>query len=717
MFKKKIAKSFTFQHDRSDCGVACLSSIIKYHNSEVPLERLRELSGTTTQGTTLLGLYQASTKIGLDAQGLEIESIDQLVTFKEPTILHVTIDERMNHFIVFYCFNPEGNLVIGDPAKGIITLSKPELENIWKSKALLKLSPNQDFAKNQEAVQRKKNWLINLAKPDATILIIILILGIILSGLNISTSIFSQKLIDNVIPEGNSKRLFHSILFLCYLLLLRSGLNYLRGVFLVSQGLEFNKRIVTNFYYTILRLPKLFFDSRKIGDLIARINDTRRIQSVISLIAGNILIDALLVIASLIAVFFYSGVIGTLVALSVPTYAVIVYILNKKILVSQKEVMAGYAATESQYIDSLQGIATIKSESREPLFESINERIYGDFQSKVYTLGKTNISFGLLSDILGVLFIVSVFGIGALLVIQKEIRLGEFVALVGLSGSSIPAVIRVSLANVQLQEAKVAFDRMFEFTELATEDSGSHKVTDQEMLDSIGAHGINLKIENVTFGFPGRSTILRNICLAASSGERVAIIGESGGGKSTLIQILQKFYNPESGRIFINEFPLADISTNDWRQLISVIPQDIKIFNGNLLFNITLSEDKTKFKEAINFCHKTGFEKYFDRLPQGYATMLGEEGLNISGGQRQLIGFARALFSNPRLLLLDESTSALDKTAENFILSLINQRKSNFTVVMVTHRPKLAAFCDKIFLLENGILKESTKDFHISNFD
>ncbi len=704
-----LSKILIRQQDQSDCGVACLSTIVNYHQGQVSLEELRKLSGTSRQGTTLLGLMQAAQQIGFEAEGLEAEGVHNLKELNEPAILHVIIENKLQHYLVFFPqwaddSKSSDHLLLSDPAKGMVKMTVDELDKIWPSKTLLKLSPNEKFVKAKAQQSRKKEWIINLIKDDFQILLISLFLGIIISLLGISTAIFSQKLIDDILPNGNIQKLVLSLVLVTLLLLVRSGLNYLRGMFMLRQGIDFNNRIIQWFYGKLLHLPKSFFDTRKTGDLIARMHDTRRIQSVLSVISGSVIIDVLVIATSLAFVFVYSSLIGCILLGCLPVYAIILFVFHKPIVAAQKETMVGYAMAESNFVDSMQGMADIKLTNRQSFFEQLNAQVYGEFQNRIQRLGKINIRFSLVSEVIGTFFMISIFGVASWLVLSKEMLIGQLVALLSMAGSILPAVNRLVVANIQIQEALVAFDRMFEFTSVEKEkdnpqwsdDSSDHLIK----LDS-------LTLENVSFRFPGRKQILKNISFQATKGELVCLLGESGQGKSTLIQILQKFYEQESGKILIDGIPIGEFGISEWREQLGSVPQEPKIFNGSLLYNITLSDKPEVFKQAVAFCEETGFGKYFSELPQSYLSLVGEEGINLSGGQKQLVALSRALFRNPclsgrqaKLLLLDEPTSAMDKKMEEFVMGLLQKEKHTRITILVTHRSKPAKQCDKIIYLD-----------------
>lgn len=692
MISKHIQKTHTLQLEQSDCGVACLLSIIRFYNGNHFIEKLRELSGTTQQGTTMLGLYQAASELGFMAKGIR-GSLQALKNHEDPVILHVNNKGNAQHYVVCYIFSEQHGFLIGDPAKGLYWLSEKELDCRWISKKCLVLSLNEKFATIKAVEKRKRQFFISLLKDDYKLLSFSVLLGLGIALLGMAMAVFSQKLIDNILPSKDLNKLITGIALVAVLLMVRVMFTALRDYFLIHQSKDFNNRIIDHFYTALLYLPKLFFDTRKIGELVARLNDTQRVQQVISMVASSVIINVLVTIVSLIFLFFYSWQTGLIAFISLPFYFLLLYSFNNRIISAQKEVMQAYAFNESNYITSMQGIATIKNNNRQTVFKKINQIIYGNYQNKTFYLGKINIRLSVFSGLFSVFFLISILLYTSIQVYCQSMQLGELMAVLGIAGSLLPSVASLALIAIPINEAKVAFNRMYEFTSIDKEQVGKEHIAGFE----------SFQIKNLSFRFAGRSQLLQDINLEVNTNECIAIVGESGCGKSTLGQIIQKFYPFENGTVIINNNNhLKDLNTENWRNIIGVIPQDITVFNGNIVDNVLLGKEDNPEK-IVKFCKDYGFEKFILELPQGYTTVLGEEGLNLSGGQKQLLALMRVLYKRPQLLLLDEFTSAMDRKTEEFVLDLLKKIKKDMSIIFISHRLySLKHLADRIYIIENG---------------
>jgi len=505
---RNIHSTFVKQHSRFYCGLACLASVIRYHGGSAEQEKLQAISGTTLNGTSLLGLYQAAVKSGFDAGGYEATT-ESLKGLNVPVILHTITSEGFEHFVVCYGFN-NGKFIIGDPAQGVVYITGQELDAIWKSKALLKLTPGKGFTTQTSEKQQKRAWFMQLIKPDLPVLGAAVFMGLIISALSLATAIFTQKLIDRFIPEKDLKNLALGLILFALVLVARSVLGYVRTLFLVRQGKDMNIRLISDFFGKLLYLPKPFFDSTTTGDMVARMNDAQRIQRVVVNLSSQVTIDLLIVITSVVYIFFLSVSSGIISLLAIPVFGANAWLFNKQVIHSQKQVMKAYAVTESRYIDTLQGIKAIKSFNREGLFSKIVNLVYSLFMQRVYQLGKVSARLNLHISLASSLWLVVIISWAAWQVFNEQLLLGQMMAIVTIAGSLVASVVGIAMANIQFHEARIAFNRMYEFSssnpEYETGGEAATNITDE-------GDGFRLTVSGLNFRFPGKRLLLHNINL------------------------------------------------------------------------------------------------------------------------------------------------------------------------------------------------------------
>lgn len=695
---------FIQQHDSSDCGVACLLSIIKMHEGDTTLENLRIQSGTSIQGTTILGLKHAAESLDMEADVFEV---DDIKIFREnatfPCILHVVSEGNFEHYVVCYTHStsPSSNSVtykVIDPALGTINWSEEELLTKWNSRTVLCLSPTDKFIKRKFNNRQKWKWFTELINDDIPLLLISLGLGIILSFFGLVTALFNQKLLDEIIPNKDKNRLLIGLSLLLVILILKTGLNYLRSHLLLRYAKSFNVRLLYAFYKKLFKLPKLFFDTRKVGEIIARLNDTRRIQGLISYLTAQVAIDGLVFFSSLGVIIYYTWEIGLVVSTVIPVFGLIVFKFQKKIALSQRNVMSGYAAAESHFVDIIGLIEPIKLANKEEFFSKVGKSIYKSFQERMYQLGEVTNTYNWWNELATSIYIVVILLLMSLMVLNSQLKLGEFVAVFSLMVTIISAIGRISMSSIQLQEAFVAFNRMYEFSQMIPDKDDS--ILENEDLREIKS----IQVSNLTFRFPGGGVLLQNINFNLIIGRLTVLVGEVGSGKSILLQLLQQFRSYESGQILVNSVhKLPDIAPSSWLKKIGVVQQNNQLFSGTIIENVILgkitNEEQTRF---TSFCANFDFDNFLNGFPQNYLTFVGEKGCNMSGGQTQMIALMRALYNDPDVLILDEPTSSMDSKTELFTIKLLKKLKSEKIIFMTTHAKNYKEFADTIIHLENG---------------
>lgn len=703
---KKIRKTFVRQHSRFYCGLACLASIIRYHGGSVSQQKLQSMSGTTLNGTSMLGLCQAARSLGFDAGGYE-GGPGNLKELNEPVILHTVTPEGLEHFVVCYGFSG-GKFLIGDPARGVVKIPESELDDLWKSKALLKLVPGPEFKTSKAEAKRKREWFMGLIRPDLPVLAIAAVIGLVISVLGLATAIFTQKLLDEFIPGRYHDKLVPGLAILCLVLVARAVVSYIRTAFLIRTAKDMNIRITDVFFGKLLTLPKPFFDSTTTGDLIARLNDTQRIQRVVVALSSQVVIDLLIVITSWVYIAVVSVTTGLISLMVIPVFGVVTWFYNQKIIQSQREVMQSYASSESRFIDTLQGIKAIKSFNNENLFSRIAKAVYGAYMQCVYQLGLVTARFSFWTSLGSSVWMVMLIAWVTWQVFEGKMMIGQMMAIITIAGSLGTSAIGIAMAAIQFQEARIAFDRMFEFSSVDPEYDPAQPFVPMELRREVD---FRLSVKGLCFRFPGKRLLLHNINLEAETGRIMAISGAVGSGKSTLFDILLRFHQPEKGSITLNGLDWSIIHTKEWRSLVGWVPQHVSLFNATILGNIAIGEEVDP-DQVIMFCKQLGFHEFIQELPQGYATLVSECSGNLSGGQRQLIALARALYRKPRLLLLDEATAAMDQRTETFVIELLRKLKGEMAIMLITHRPHLAEAADALYIIGERPVPEYGNLYH-----
>lgn len=682
----KYKKHVVLQHDQKDCGCACLKMALRYYGGDANLEYLKEISGTNSRGTTFLGLIQASEKIGLLSEAYQA-SIEDIKKIKEPFILHVEQKGSL-HYLTCFDYNPIKGFTIADPAIGLLTYSQQELLSIWKSGYILIIKKEGDKVLLKTLKRGYLKWVLDMMKKDASYYISAVFLGVIIALLNMTTLVFTEKLIDIVLPSRSLALLFKTLSIWFILLLITIALNYVRSMVLIQQAYNFNVRIFRFFFKRLLKMPKVFFDSKKQGDMIARMNDTERIQRNIKTIIADSFIQVFIVVIAFVFLFYYSSDVALIVSASFLILYLCTWLFNIKIKKLQHKMFADYAQTESNYIDAISGIETIKVFNKESFYFKKNYTQYKSFQNSILKLVKYDINQATIIEICSTIISASGIAYAILLVFNRVIEVGDLIAIISLIFMIIGGVKGIVQLNFEIFESKIAIERMFDFVQRSDDIDSSTTNLNLKEIEEINTIAIN----DLSFSYPGQDFLISNANLILNKGQITFLKGQSGSGKSTLSQLLLKFYKQSSGLITINnKHELQHIDTKKWRNQIAYVPQNIKIFNDSILYNIALSA-KYPEDDIIDFCKSyLQVDDMFTKFKDSYWTILGEEGVTPSGGEKQIIAIARALITKPKILILDEATASMDKTTQTNILELLNTIKKDMIILFITHNEELSS--------------------------
>lgn len=359
--------------------------------------------------------------------------------------------------------------------------------------------------------------------------------------------------------------------------------------------------------------------------------------------------------------------------------------------------MKGYALVESTYFDSLKGIDEIINFGTARSYSFKNKHFFKDYQERVKTLGFTQTNLSLFADVFSGLIIVGVLTSGAVWVVEGKFLLGEMMAAYSLLANILPAVNRFVDANIVLQESSIASTRLMDM--LLIDAERREGKLQFEMNNS-------LSIKNGSFSWNGRNYIFQNIDLILEKGKITSLWGSSGAGKSTIVQLLQRKYKLDSGNIFVDNINAEEINLAEYRKNIGVVPQTIKIFNGTILENILVGRDIKDYAIIERRIAEFGLLPFYQRFEYGLATIIGEDGRELSGGEKQLISITRALLDNPKVLIIDEGLSGIDIELEKIIFDVIKDYSKENAVLLITHNMNSIMKTDFVYVLANGTISQ-----------
>ncbi|WP_443937439.1 peptidase domain-containing ABC transporter [Pedobacter sp. MW01-1-1] len=685
------------QRDITDCGAACLASIAANYKLKLPVARIRQFAGTDKKGTNVLGLIEAATKLGFEAKGVR-GKLDSLSKIPLPAIAHLVVKKQLQHYVVVYKVT-EKYIEIMDPGDGKMhRKTTVEFAEEWTG-VLVLLLPDESFTKGNEKVANSfRFW--QLIQPHKSIVLQALFGALVYTILGLSTSIFVQKITDYVLVDGNRNLLNLMSAIMIAILILQLFIGTVKTIFTMRTGQQIDARLILGYYKHLLKLPQHFFDTMRVGEIISRVNDAVKIRTFINDVSINLFVNVFIVFLSFALMFTYYWKLALLMLTVIPLYLLVYFITNKLNKKIQRKLMEDSAELESQLIESLNAVGTIKRFGLEEFTNLKTETRFIQLLRTVYKSGINSVVSGTSTELISRLLTILLLWIGAGYVLDKEITPGElfsFYALIGYFTSPAASLIG---ANRVIQDAVIAADRLFEIMDLEIENDASNVELKRELTGDI-------RFENVAFRYGTRVVVFEDLNLNIKAGTFTAIVGESGSGKSTLMALLQDIYPIQKGNIFIGKYSIKYLKNASLRNLLSVVPQTIDLFAGNVIDNVAVGDYDPDMQRIVDICTQLGIIKFIEALPEGFQTYLGENGATLSGGQKQRIAIARALYRNPEILILDEATSSLDSASEHHVQRtidlLLEQQK---TIIVIAHRLTTVKKADKIIVLDKGKVVE-----------
>jgi ATP-binding cassette, subfamily C, bacteriocin exporter len=681
------------QHDVTDCGAACLAFIFYRYGLNMSISSIRQRTGTNTSGTTALGLVETAKECGFESKGIRCK-FDDLRSVTHPGIAHVITEGGRQHYVVV-CSIGKKTMKVMDPAVGRVEKwTNDKFRALWTN-VFIVLAPSISF---EPSKKKDGAWyrLIALLKPQKHVLtqaFVGVILGTILS---LSTAIYIQKIVDNVIVDGNRNMLQLLGIAMIVILVIRILLGYLQSVLMLRSAQKIDAGLILGYYRHLMRLPQSFFDTMRVGEITSRVRDAVAVRDFLNGTILNLIINPLILIVALAAMFTYSWKLALYSIALIPAYVVIYLVsdwLNRRY---QREIMERSADFDSQLVESLHAMSVVRSCGMEEEMSFRSETRLVRLLKRVWSAANTGFLVGSSGSFLTQAYSIGLLWIGASLVLDSRLTAGELMSCNALAGYITGPIIAIIGMNASIRTATTATDRLYEILDLEIEkDEGSGELEPEKEFD--------LVMENVNFRYPGRLATLKDVSLRFQSGKITALVGKSGCGKSTILSILQRHYTPDSGGILIGGVNIQYIKLASLRKNIAFVPQRIDLLAGSVLENLAPNETHPDMPRVIELCKRVGILEFIESLPRGFQTLITENGTNLSGGQKQRLAIVRALYTNAPIVMMDEPSSALDTASEDMLMdALQSMRKQGKLVILAVHNRRLLSLCDVMVELNDG---------------
>ena len=723
--------TYVRQHDTTDCAAACLAMVCLHYKKEITITKLRDMMGTDLKGTNLVGLQKAANELGFTTAAVRVDRENFLSDFSLPCIAQVITDQGLAHFVVIFKkttikdddarhkhmvkenelrqdetkkFKCKDYVVIGDPAN---ELKKISLDEFYKNftGVLLLLNPTSEFKPGKQKKGGMLKRYIDLLLPQKKLFIYAIISSVLITILGIVSSIFNRALMDEVLPYGLQSLLVTLILVFSVVGLTSTLISTVRQWILIYLSIKVDIPLMLGYFGHVFKLPMKFFATRKTGEITTRYSDAGTIKSVLTSIALSVVMDVVMAIGTGIILFRMNSTLFGISLFSTMLSLLLVIIFKQPYKRINEETMQQSAILNSQMIESLRGIETIKCNASEDRELENLEREY--IKSLKISLKSSRISTGqsLVSSLISTILGMVTTYVGIMQVLNGQMTLGGYMAFSTLSSYFTSPISDLIGMQMSIQEASISMKRLTEIMDYESEQKEDQEYTEMEQIDG------DIEFKDVTFRYGNRSPALNHVSFTIPKGKKVALVGSSGSGKSTITKLLLKYYEPESGEIDVNGVNLEEYSNQSVRRAISYVPQNIELFSKTIYDNIRISRPEATLDEVKAAAKKADAYEFIRKLPLQFHTFLEEAGNGLSGGEKQRIALARAFLKDSNLYILDESTSNLDFGTENIIFDMIYNQLADRSMLIVAHRLSTVRDCDLILVMDHGeIVERGTHD-------
>lgn len=678
------------QEGNKDCGAACLLSIIRYYGGDISLERLINLTKTGKEGTSFYNLKEAAENIGLNAYAYASDNTVKLSDINTPFIAQINRDNYM-HFVAVYNVS-ETKVLIMDPAKGKVVMDLFDFTNTWTGNIML-------FDKNKTLpVYRSERVLnktiINVIIKNKKLLIFLFILSLIFTLLSCLSSFYSQIIFDKVIDTTTSNLIIVTILF-SILSIIKAVTSYLRNYLIIYLNQKLDVSIILDAFSKIILLPFYYYKNKTTGEVFSRLSDLFSVKNFISKVMVSIFLDSIIFILSSLIIYLLSPKILFILLLITFVYLIIIIIFNYPIKILTRSLQENSSLVNSYIVESINAYESIKGLNIEDNIILNFSKKYSNLLNTSYQKDSIENSMNFFKELITDLGLLFVSYTSIRLITNDTLSMGNYMNITLLSSYLIYPIRNIIDILGEYNFIQNAISRANNLLSVEEE-----KVYDNNLLEVEG----NIRFNKLTYSYNNKNNVFENISFSINSGDKTLILGSSGSGKSTIMKLIYRYYFCPRDKIYLGNYDLNDYSLSDIRKKITYISQNEIVFTGSIKENIILGRN-IKEEEFQKVAKLTYVDEIVKDNSLGYDYMLEENGVNISGGQRERIILARSLLKNSNIIMIDEGLNEIDSSLERKILLNIFKEYESVTFLIISHRKDNIDLYNRLIKLEEGHLQ------------
>jgi subfamily B ATP-binding cassette protein HlyB/CyaB len=678
---------------RVDTALECLVVAARMLGIAAEREQLRRAYVVSSEGMDVLTLLRAAKELSLKAR---LTRPEQGIFAKLPLPAIAVL--KNGKFAVVAQTDGDKVVIIDPYQPHPFTVTVEKFFEVWSGDLILLA---RHFALKEQVRKFGVSWFLPVIMRYKRFFVQVLLLSFLLQLFGLASPLFTQVIIDKVLVHRSTGTLDILLIGMLFVGLFQAWMTALRSYLFTHTTNKIDVTLGSQLFRHIAALSIKYFETWQVGDVVSRVRELDNIRQFITGSALTVVLDIVFAVVYVAVMVTYSGVLSVVTMLAVALYVLLSVIVTP--IFRSRLNQRFFAGTENQsfLIETVTGIQTVKSLAVEQQFIDKYEGLLARYAKTALAAINIGNVAGNIGSLIQNLFTIAILWVGAHAVMDGNLSVGQLIAFQMLSGQVIAPILRLVNMWQQFQQTMVSVDRLGDIMNETPEPSFNPGRT------TLPALAGDILLDRVTFRYRADgSEILRQVGLHIQAGMRVGIVGRSGSGKSTLTKLIQRLYIPEAGRVLIDGVDLIQVEPAWLRRQIGVVLQENFLFGGTIRANIAMSEPNATMEEITRAATIAGAAEFISELAQGYDTPVGERGALLSGGQRQRIAIARALMTDPRVLIFDEATSALDYESERIIMNNLDSMASGRTMIMIAHRLSTVRRCDIIFVMERGSIVE-----------